>query len=59
MRLFTERGIPAVMVGTRGIERAHTDDEWVDVAELETLARVIARTLLTSAGTASVADSSA
>ncbi len=31
MRLFTARGIPAVMVGTRGIELAHAVDESVSV----------------------------
>src|ERR1700741_2544585 len=29
MRLFTARGIPCVMAGPRGIERAHAVDEWV------------------------------
>ena len=29
MRLFCARGIPCVMVGTTGIERAHAVDEWV------------------------------
>jgi acetylornithine deacetylase len=42
MRLFCARGIPAVMVGTSGIERAHAADERVAVAELAALARVIA-----------------
>ena len=36
MRLFTARGIPAVMVGTRGIELAHAVDESVSLAELVT-----------------------
>ena len=31
MRLFTARGIPAVMVGTTGIERAHAVDEYVSL----------------------------
>jgi acetylornithine deacetylase len=48
MRLFTARGIPAVMLGTNGLERAHAVDEWADVAELVTVARVLIRTLLTS-----------
>ena len=32
MRLFTARGIPCVMFGTPGLERAHAADEHVDVA---------------------------
>jgi acetylornithine deacetylase len=46
MRLFTARGIPAVMVGTTGIERAHAVDEHVELAELAAVARVIVRALL-------------
>ena len=46
MRLFTARGIPAVMVGTRGIELAHAVDESVALAELVTVARVIIRAVL-------------
>jgi acetylornithine deacetylase len=46
MRLFTTRGIPAVMVGTNGLERAHAIDEWADVGELTALARIIVRALL-------------
>ncbi len=46
MRLFTARGIPCVMVGTRGIELAHAVDESVDLGELVTLARVIIRAVL-------------
>jgi acetylornithine deacetylase len=46
MRLFTARGIPCVMAGTTGIERAHAVDEWVAVDELATLARVLVRALL-------------
>lgn len=45
MRLFTARGIPAVMVGTSDIELAHAVDESVSLAELETLARTIIRVL--------------
>ncbi|HET8755720.1 MAG TPA: M20/M25/M40 family metallo-hydrolase, partial [Solirubrobacteraceae bacterium] len=45
MRLFTARGIPCVMAGTTGIERAHAVDEWVAVDELVTLARVVMRVL--------------
>ena len=46
MRLFTARGIPCVMAGTTGIERAHAVDEWVDVDELVTLARCLVRAAL-------------
>ena len=41
MRLFTARGIPTVMLGTDGLQRAHAADEWVDVAELAALARIV------------------
>ncbi len=43
MRLFTARGIPAVMVGTNDLELAHAVDESVAVDELAALARIIAR----------------
>jgi acetylornithine deacetylase len=46
MRLFTARGIPCVMAGTSGIERAHAVDEWVAVDELVALARVLVRAVL-------------
>jgi acetylornithine deacetylase len=46
MRLFTARGIPAVMVGTRGIELAHAVDESVALGELVTVSRVIIRSVL-------------
>ena len=46
MRQFTARGIPAVMVGTAGIELAHAVDESVSVAELVTVARTIIRAVL-------------
>jgi len=45
MRLFTARGIPCVMAGTTGLERAHAVDEWVALDELVTLARVVMRVL--------------
>jgi acetylornithine deacetylase len=51
MRLFTARGIPCVMAGPSGIERAHAVDEWVAVDELETLARVLVRVVTRSTGT--------
>jgi acetylornithine deacetylase len=43
MRLFCARGIPAVMVGTPGLELAHAVDERVRVADVATLARIIVR----------------
>jgi acetylornithine deacetylase len=45
MRLFTTRGIPCVMLGPSGIERAHGVDERVRLDELTTLARVLVRLL--------------
>jgi acetylornithine deacetylase len=42
MRLFSARGIPTVMVGTRGLERGHAVDERVAVADVERLTRVLA-----------------
>jgi acetylornithine deacetylase len=48
MRLFTARGIPCTMAGTRGIELAHAVDESVSLAELETLARALIRVVLAS-----------
>jgi acetylornithine deacetylase len=41
MRLWTARGIPTVMCGTAGIERAHAVDEFVEIAEAERLAGVV------------------
>jgi acetylornithine deacetylase len=43
MRLWTARGIPTVMAGTPGIERAHAVDERVRIDDLATLARAIVR----------------
>ncbi|HEV2062487.1 MAG TPA: M20/M25/M40 family metallo-hydrolase, partial [Solirubrobacteraceae bacterium] len=45
MRLFAARGIPAVMFGTRGLERAHAVDERVPVDDVVAVARVIAGVL--------------
>jgi len=42
MRLYCARGIPACMVGTRGIELAHAVDERVRIDDLAALARIIA-----------------
>ncbi len=46
LRLFTARGIPAVMFGPPGIERAHAVDERVAVADLVAVARALARVLV-------------
>lgn len=43
MRLFTARGIPCVMAGTPGLERAHAVNEHVRIDDLLVLARVLAR----------------
>jgi acetylornithine deacetylase len=48
MRLFTARGIPCVMAGPSGIERAHAVDEWVAADELLALARALVRILVRS-----------
>jgi acetylornithine deacetylase len=48
MRLFAARGIPCVMAGTTGIERAHAVDEWVAVDELVAVARTVIRLVLAS-----------
>jgi acetylornithine deacetylase len=45
MRQFTARGIPCVMLGPGGLERAHAVDERVPLADLEALARILARAL--------------
>jgi acetylornithine deacetylase len=45
MRLFRARGIPCVMVGPSGIERAHAVDEWAAIDELVAVARVLARVI--------------
>ena len=49
MRLFRARGIPCVMAGPSGIERAHAVDEWVAIDELVALARVLVRVILRAA----------
>ncbi len=48
MRLFSARGIPCVMFGSRGVERAHAVDEQVLVDDLVAVARTAARTILAS-----------
>jgi acetylornithine deacetylase len=45
MRLFCERGIPCVMCGTPGMERAHAVDERVAIADLARLSRTIVRVI--------------
>lgn len=43
MRLFCERGIPCVMFGTPGLERAHAVDEYAEVDHLLSVARTLIR----------------
>jgi acetylornithine deacetylase len=43
MRLFRAHGIPCVLFGPGGIERAHAVDEHVAIDDLEVLARIIVR----------------
>jgi acetylornithine deacetylase len=50
MRLYCARGIPAVMVGTPGLELAHAVDERVSVADLASVARIIVRAVRTNGG---------
>ena len=45
MHLFCERGIPCVMCGTPGMERAHAVDERVAVDDLVRLSRTIVRVI--------------
>jgi acetylornithine deacetylase len=45
MRLFSARGIPCVMAGPAGIERAHAVDEWVAVDDLVAVARMLVRVM--------------
>jgi acetylornithine deacetylase len=45
MRLFCERGIPCVMFGTPGLERAHAVDECLEVDDLVSLTRALIRVL--------------
>jgi len=46
MRLFCARGIPCVLFGPGGIERAHAADEHVAIDDLQALARIIVRCAL-------------
>jgi acetylornithine deacetylase len=50
LRLWTVRGIPCVMVGPRGIERAHALDERVAVEDLAATARIAVRVIAGLAG---------
>ena len=50
MRQFCARGIPAVMVGTPGLELAHAADERVRVEDVAVLARIIVRAALLHGG---------
>jgi acetylornithine deacetylase len=43
MRLFCARGIPTVMVGTTGLERAHAVDEHVRTDDLAAVASIVVR----------------
>jgi acetylornithine deacetylase len=45
MRHFTAQGIPTVMIGTRGIERAHAVDEYVVIDEVVRLAEILERVM--------------
>jgi acetylornithine deacetylase len=46
MRHFTAKGIPCVMAGTTGLDRAHAVDEWVDLGELLAVARAMVRAIV-------------
>ena len=46
MRLFCAHGIPCVMFGVPGLERAHATDEYVEIADVVRLARAITRVIL-------------
>jgi len=47
MRLFCARGIPCLLFGPSGIELAHAVDEHVAIADLEAVARVVVRCVVT------------
>jgi acetylornithine deacetylase len=46
MRHFSARGIPCVMFGTPGLERAHAADEYAAVADVMRVARALVRVIL-------------
>jgi acetylornithine deacetylase len=50
MRLYCARGIPAVMVGTPGLELAHAVDERVRIDDLAAVARIIVRSVRPNGG---------
>jgi acetylornithine deacetylase len=52
MRLWCARGVPCVMAGTAGIERAHAVDERVRIDDLVAVARAIVRVVFGFAATA-------
>ena len=43
--LFAKSGVPSVVMGPGSIEQAHTSREWVEVAQVETMARLFRRLL--------------
>jgi acetylornithine deacetylase len=45
MRLWTEVGVPTVMLGTRGIDVSHAVDEHIAVADLGALGRILEEVL--------------
>ena len=45
LRLWTARGVPCVMAGPSGIERAHAVDECVAIGDLAATARIIVRVI--------------
>ena len=50
LRLWTARGVPCVMAGPRGIERAHAVDERVAIEDLAATARIAVRVIAGMAG---------
>jgi acetylornithine deacetylase len=50
LRLWTARGVPCVMAGPRGIERAHAVDERVAIEDLAATARIAVRVIADMAG---------
>jgi acetylornithine deacetylase len=46
MRFFANRGIPCVMLGTPGLERAHAADEYVVVEDVVRVARALIRMIV-------------
>jgi acetylornithine deacetylase len=46
MRHFTAKGVPTVMCGTPGFERAHAVDEYVEIADIERLVEVVREAII-------------